>query len=108
MSPIDITKKFNDAINSQSLSSLGALMTNDHTFVDSAGNTVVGKGKSLASWRDFFEKYKDYKNYFEQITENQGVVTAKGKSTCLIDELNGPATWTVTVRDGKVAKWEVH
>ncbi len=107
MSPIDITKKFNDAINIRSLSGLDTLMTSDHTFVDSAGNTVKGKDKALAAWRDFFEKYKDYKNHFEQVTENQGVVTAKGKSTCLISELNGPATWTATIRDGKVAEWKV-
>lgn len=46
--PRALTVTFNEHINNRELPGLAALMTDDHTFIDTAGHTIRGKSKCLA------------------------------------------------------------
>jgi ketosteroid isomerase-like protein len=43
-------------------------MTEDHTFVDSAGNAVAGRQRVLDAWRGFFDAFPDYRNEWAEVT----------------------------------------
>ena len=102
-----VVRQFNESINGRDLGGLGALMTDDHAFVDSADNTVYGKENVLQAWRGFFESFPDYRNTFQEMSPNGDVVVVVGYSTCADERLRGPAIWTAKVIDGKVAEWRV-
>jgi ketosteroid isomerase-like protein len=103
-----VAVRFNERINARDLAGLATLMTDDHTFIDTAGTSLAGKGACLAAWRGFFEGFPDYRNVFTSFTTHDDVVTIVGRSECAEPSLAGPALWTATVRDGKVAEWHVH
>ena len=99
---------FNDAINTQDLEGLCALMSTDHRFVDSAGGTVVGKDSCRSAWASFFDSFPDYRNIFDSITVlASGRVVVDGRSECAFEPLRGPARWYATVVDGSITEWRV-
>ncbi|MHC4473162.1 MAG: nuclear transport factor 2 family protein [Planctomycetota bacterium] len=99
---------FNDCINRRDLGGLTALMTPDHTFIDSAGEVERGREAMTESWREFFRRWPDYRNHFARIESRGDLVVIEGHSTCSCDPLSGPALWTARVRDDLVAEWCVH
>lgn len=111
MNPSDMmltALRFNEKINQQDLKGLSELMTRDHTFIDSLGNTTVGKNTMKNGWREFFKKYPDYRNVFTSVTTRNDYVVMVGYSTCSYPELNGPALWTARVHAGRVSEWRVY
>ncbi|TFG96524.1 hypothetical protein E4H12_10880, partial [Candidatus Thorarchaeota archaeon] len=55
------TIQFNNFINGLDIVGLSALMTNDHTFIDSAYDVHEGKELMTKGWQDFFNQYPDYR-----------------------------------------------
>src|SRR5258705_4025670 len=106
--PKSVAVAFNDSINHHDLDGLAALMTADHTFVDTEGGVVAGKGDCLDAWRGFFESFPDYRNVFTSFAVRGDLVTIVGHSLCADPRLAGPALWTATTRNGQVAEWRVH
>jgi uncharacterized protein (TIGR00369 family) len=106
-SPRSIVVAFNDRINARDLDGLVSLMTDDHTFVDSAGDTVAGKAACAEAWRGFFDAFPDYRNVFNSFAADDGIVTVYGHSECAQAALAGPARWTASTLDGKVSRWQV-
>jgi ketosteroid isomerase-like protein len=102
-----VALRFNDHINAHDLDGLAALMTDDHTFVDSAGDRVEGKPACVEAWRGFFAAFPDYRNVFATAHTDGDSVAITGHSECPVPELAGPARWTALVRDGRVAQWRV-
>jgi ketosteroid isomerase-like protein len=104
----DVMVAFNDAINAADVARLEALMTEDHQFVDPAGAEVHGRAACVDAWRGFFAGFPDYRNVFDAVREvAPGEVEAVGRSECSDPRLDGPARWTATVLDGRVARWQV-
>ena len=56
---------FNEAISRRDRAALGALMTECHRFVDSAGATVDGRDACLTAWQGFFDSFPDYRKVFD-------------------------------------------
>ncbi|MEV4536286.1 nuclear transport factor 2 family protein [Asanoa sp. NPDC049518] len=106
-SPVTVTIAFNDRITAADLGGLAALMTEDHTFVDSGGRVMTGKRACIDAWRGLLHVFPGYRNVFISITAEGDTVTATGHSECDVAQLAGPARWTATIRDGKVARWQV-
>lgn len=100
--------RFNEKINRQDAEGLAELMTNDHTFIDSEGNTTRGKEAMKEGWNDFFKKYPDYRNNLTSVTVQNAVVVMVGYSTCSHKALAGPNIWTAKITGEKVSKWTVH
>ena len=105
---VAVVRAFNDAINDRDLTALSALMTDGHQFVDAAGASVDGKAACVEAWRGFFAVFPDYRNDFDDVHEtDDGVVDVRGRSTCSVPALDGPAVWRAVVRDGQVDLWQV-
>jgi ketosteroid isomerase-like protein len=106
--PATIAARFNDRINGRDIDGLASLMTDDHTFIDTEARAVSGLRNCRDAWRGFFSAYPDYRNVFVSMITNRDVVTIVGHSVCSEPDLAGPALWTATIRDGKVAEWRVY
>jgi ketosteroid isomerase-like protein len=98
---------FNDCITRRDIDSLAKLMTNDHVFIDTEGNSVSGKEACIRAWTSFFEAFPDYRNVFEAVTVSCDEVIALGHSVCGDDRLAGPAIWLAKVTGGSVSQWRV-
>jgi ketosteroid isomerase-like protein len=100
---------FNDAITARDVAALCDLMSDDHTFIDSAGHVTCGREDALEAWRGFFEAFPDYRNVWTTVTTSGERLTAVGHSVCAVDpRLDGPALWTASARAGKVSEWRVY
>jgi ketosteroid isomerase-like protein len=106
--PIAVAVRFNDQINELNLEGLSELMTEDHRFVDSAGDEVVGKKEMTKGWADFFRQFPDYRNIFTRIESRDNLVIMVGRSVCTEESLNGPAIWTALIKDDRVEEWRVY
>ena len=103
---------FIDRINAHDAEGLGALMSNDHTFIDAHGNEVTGKEKMIAGWRDYFEWFPDYWIEITNTFESGDTLALfgfaggsfKGKQT---ESWRLPAAWKASVKDGRVTLWQV-
>jgi ketosteroid isomerase-like protein len=104
-----LVTRFNDSINARDLEGLAGLMSDDHVFIDTAGNSVTGKQSCLQAWRGFFDAYPGYRNSFESMGVDGSVVTIIGHSECPgVPILEGPALWTAVVVGDRVTQWRVH
>jgi SnoaL-like domain len=83
-------------------------MTDDHTFIDTAGHAIRGKSMCLEAWRGFFTAFPDYRNIFDRLEVDHDRVAVVGRSSCSDVRLDGPALWAAKVRDGKLAEWRVY
>lgn len=101
--------QFNDCINARDLEGLSRLMSDDHVFIDTAGDKVTGKRACLDAWKGFFDAYPGYRNLFDSLQEKDGVVAVAGRSDCPGHPvLEGPALWTAIVDGQLVTQWRVH
>ncbi|MBD3159340.1 MAG: hypothetical protein GF309_11170 [Candidatus Lokiarchaeota archaeon] len=82
-------------------------MTEDHSFIDTEGDTAKGKNVMLEGWTEFFDNYTDYRNVFSCVIAKDDLVIMVGHSECSEEILHGPALWTAKIRDGLVAQWRV-
>src|SRR5882724_738836 len=57
---------FIERINAHDVEGIGALMSDDHTFIDAHGNQVTGREKMIAGWRGYFAWFPDY---FIEVTD---------------------------------------
>jgi ketosteroid isomerase-like protein len=101
--------RFNEAVNGRDLQTLGKLMTDDHTFIDSSGEVFAGKEKVLRAWDGFFAAFPDYRNEWAEVLTIGGTVVAIGRSVCSTEPtLDGPAIWTARTQGGRVSEWRVY
>jgi ketosteroid isomerase-like protein len=105
--PRSVATAFNDRINAGDLDGLAALMTDDHTFIDAAGAEFAPKSVCVAAWRGFFDAFPGYTNVFTVLEAEGDTVAITGYSECSDPQLAGPARWIATVRDDKIARWQV-
>ena len=115
--PVAIVLSFIDRINAVDVDGLCALMTEDHVFVDSLGNSVRGREKMRAGWRGYFAFCPDYWVSHEDIFENGNLVAVFGAAGGTIAE-NGKlpqenkwrtsAAWLAVVEKGLVKEWRVY
>jgi len=105
------------AINSHSLTNIGALMTDGHTFIDSQNNKIKGKDKMLAGWRGYLEWFPDYKIEIEKTLMDGDTVALFGKASGTFGDATGartnahwelPAAWRAQVKGEKIDVWQVY
>ncbi len=101
--------RFNDMITAADAGGLAGLMTENHSFIDSAGHTVSGRAACREAWRGFFEAFPTYRNEFATVHERDGTVIMTGRSVCADNaELDGPAIWTARTVGTLVSEWRVY
>lgn len=103
------------AINAQDLISLRALMTDDHTFVDSLGRRFSGAEAMLSGWQHFFHAYPGYRIDIHQTfaAETQAALFGEASGGWRIGETVSTkrwkvaAAWLAEIQSGKVRTWSV-
>ena len=97
------------AINDHDTRALSALMTPDHTFVDSLGNQVHSAPSMDAGWRNYFSMCPNYWIHIDHLMAERSMVLAVGEAGGTIDGVSwrAPAAWKAVVRLGKVREWRV-
>jgi ketosteroid isomerase-like protein len=104
-----IALQFNDCINKQDLTGLVNLMTDDHIFIDSTNNQVIGKSSNKENWQKFFHLFPDYRTTFEVVSSTGSTVIMQGYSVCSNNRLNSNrAIWVARIANDKLAEWRVY
>lgn len=109
-------KAFIAAINSQDFAALAALMSEDHTLVDSGGTAISGRESTLVAWRQYFAMFPDYRVRADSVLQSGSLVAIFGTwsgtyavKAGLIPEnaATGPAAWSAWVEDARIKRWQV-
>ena len=112
-----VAHAFVRAINRQDVDALAELMTAEHKFIDSMGNTAEGREKLRAGWTAYFRMVPDYTVAIEETFSDGQVVAMLGlaQGTFTADgQLKPENHWTTPtafrafIEDGKVAEWRVY
>ena len=114
---ISVAQAFVRAINRHQVDDLAALMTEEHRFIDSLGNTVQGRQKMQAGWAAYFLMVPDYSIAVEETYSDgpmvvmlgvaEGTYAPDGKLTPE-NRWKIPAAFRALVEHGKVAEWRVY
>jgi len=114
---IDVVKAFIAAINEGNVSQLSSLMTDDHTFVDSAGRVEAGRDHMTAGWTQYFRMFPDYRIEIQNILQAEGLVAVFGSASGTYNGKRGlvpenriemPAAWKAIVENDKIKFWQVY
>jgi ketosteroid isomerase-like protein len=112
-----VAHAFVRAINRQDVDGLVALMAPEHRFIDSLGNTVVGREKMRAGWAGYFKMVPDYSIAIEEslsdgtvalmlgIAEGTYAPAGKLKSE---NRWKTPIALRALIEDGLVEEWRVY
>ncbi len=71
-------REFVRAINRQDIDALASLMTPDHTYIDSLGDTVAGRDRMRAGWAGYFSMVPDSSITIEESYGDGDVVVLLG------------------------------
>ena len=93
-----IVLDFIKAINIADVDKMCALMTIDHTFIDSQDNQTIGKNKMRQAWIEYFSLFPDYKIEVNEIFE-------KGSLMCILGYASG--TYKNLINDDKSNFWRI-
>jgi ketosteroid isomerase-like protein len=117
MSPAETVLHFLDRINQRDADKLAELMTEDHVFIDSLGQSVQGREKMRAGWRGYYALCPDYWVSHEEIFQNGNLVAVFGSAGGTIaangklppeNQWRASAAWLVVVDKGLVKEWRVY
>lgn len=114
---LDVVKEYIKRINEHNLTGMLEITADDAAFVDSMGINTTGKIDMQKAWDLFLTFFPDYTIQVKDIISKNGMVavfgTAKGTVATggrILDEnkFEIPASWTATVKQGKISKWRVY
>jgi ketosteroid isomerase-like protein len=100
--------QFNECINRQDIDGLSSLMTDDHQFVDRAGEIVKGKDAMTRGWIEFFDSFPEYNNTFLRVDSHENRVVLYGYATWSMGSESDYAIWTATIENDLVAEWRIY
>jgi len=114
---INVALAFVEQINAHNVAGLCDLMSEDHVFIDSLGNTVRGRETMRQGWQGYFSWFPDYQMTVNDTVVNDQLVAMFGiaRGTYFSDgklvkenRWEIPAAWRATVRDGLMVEWRVY
>jgi uncharacterized protein (TIGR02246 family) len=117
MTPLDTVLLFLDCINQRDPDKVAELMTDDHVFIDSLGQSVRGREKMRAGWQGYFAFCPDYWVSHQEIIQNGNLVAVFGSAGGTIaahgklppeNKWQTPAAWLAVVEKGLVKEWRVY
>ena len=115
--PKTIVLTFIQHINAGDLEGIYALMTDDHTFIDSLGRITSGRETMRTAWVSYYQIIPDYSIEVQDIVQVDDFVAVFGSAngTYAVEGRavpdNGwkiPAAWKAIVRDEKIAHWQIY
>jgi ketosteroid isomerase-like protein len=78
---LDVVQRFVERINAGDAPGLSALSTEDHRFIDSLGNAVIGREKIQSGWTGYFGMVPDYRLAAKQWLIDGDVVVMLGTAS---------------------------
>jgi ketosteroid isomerase-like protein len=117
MNPVETVQRFLERINQRDADKLAELLTEDHVFIDSLGQSVRGREKMRAGWRGYYAFCPDYWVSHEEIFANGNLVAVFGAAGGTIaadgklppeNKWRTPAAWLAIVENGLVKEWRVY
>ncbi len=115
---LKIVRDFIGSINSANIDSLYDLMSNDHVFIDSRGNSMVGNDNMKKAWTGYFDLFPDYKIEINDTLQNDSAIVLLGYASGTyktsnenLDDSNHwkvPASWKAIVEHNKIKLWQVY
>jgi ketosteroid isomerase-like protein len=108
---------FVEAINRADTDKIYDLMSDDHLFIDTQDNRMIGKDNMKQCWIEYFKLFPDYKIEIEDIFEKEESVClfghAGGTYRNIQDDANSnywrvPAAWKAIVRNNLIKQWQVY
>jgi uncharacterized protein (TIGR02246 family) len=117
MTPIETILHFMDCINAHDADKLAALMTEDHLFIDSLGQSIRGREKMRAGWRGYYAFCPDYWVSHEEIFQHGNQVAVFGSAGGTIaasgklppeNKWRVTAAWLAVVENQLVKEWRVY
>lgn len=112
-----VVRAFIDAINRGDVARLSELMTEDHVFMDAAGNASSGKTDMEEGWRKYFRMFPDYRIEAEIMIQDGDLVAVFGSASGTYNGRRGlvpanriamPAAWKAVVENDKIKLWQVY
>jgi uncharacterized protein (TIGR02246 family) len=112
-----VVEAFIAAINHHDLPAIASLMTEDHTFVDSAGGIHAGRENMAAGWKHYFQMFPDYEIHIEKLLADEALVAVFGSASGTYNGKRGlvtankiamSAAWKVLVENGQIKLWQVY
>ena len=112
-----IVLDFVEAVNSANVDRMYDLMAEDHQFIDSQDNKVVGKEQMRQGWIGYFALFPDFKIEINEMIENSSLIYMFGYTSGtyqnLVNKENSnhwriPAAWRVMVENNLIRIWQVY
>lgn len=100
--------QFNEYINRQDIDGLTSLMTENHQFIDRAGEIVKGKDAMTKGWIEFFDSFPEYRNTFLRVESRDNLVVLYGFATWSKGSERDFAIWAAIIEDDQVAEWRIY
>jgi ketosteroid isomerase-like protein len=114
----EIVRDFIEAINHANIDRLYELMSSDHEFIDSRGNSMVGNDTMKKGWIGYFGLFPDYHIEVTDTLQNGSLVVLLGYASGTyktnnkeLDPSNHwkiPASWKAVIEDHKIKLWQVY
>jgi hypothetical protein len=128
---VAVAQQFVEAINRQDVDALVGLMTPDHRFTDSLGNTARGRESMREGWTLYFQMVPDYQLQIEETYVNHSGVVMLGMAggtyshgfesvratgmpivlpdgtSKVMNKWQTPAAVRARIEDGLVAEWSI-
>jgi dipeptidase E len=114
---LSVVKEYISRINHHDLPGMLQITDDNAVFIDSMGINTSGREEMEKAWDVFLTFFPDYSINIKDIISKNGMVavfgTAKGTVATggrILDEnkFEIPASWTATVKNGKITKWRVY
>ena len=111
-----LVESFVAAINSGRPDAIAALMTDDHTFIDSLGKRVSWRDTVRQGWAQYFSMVLDYRISVDWIMcdGDRFILVGRAGGTFSPDGVrsadrrwNIHAAWQGLARDSRIAEWQV-
>jgi hypothetical protein len=110
---VERTLEFIESINHQDLSVLENLMTEDHVFIDGAGDVHPGRSLMFEGWRGYFEAYPNYLIHVCEIFLCEPCVVVVGRTTGShvglprAVEILDTLIWEAEIEAERVKRWQI-
>ena len=97
---------FNECISNRDINGISDLMSEDHIFIDRHGDQY---GDMVNGWKEFFDNFPTYKNYFTRVESQDNLVILIGYAKWSKDSKEEDhAIWTAMVENDLVTEWHIY
>jgi ketosteroid isomerase-like protein len=116
MTNMQVLIKFIEAINNHDVEGILKIITKDHIFIDSLGQSMQGAGAMKIAWVKYFDIVPDYEITIHEVFEKENIMVIVGKAKGTYAESGKvvgankwetTAAWRAVISTERIAQWQV-